>query len=101
MGRTDRDARRHQTAAGPGGMAAVAADVESVRDFSRLDGIAVTVAGHAGSGDDVFVGALGQHRIDEHGLGLGAVKGFADQGVTGKERNGVFRRNFHVIRADL
>ena len=78
MAGTDGDARGHEAAARLSIPRLVAADIEMASDFFCFDGVAVAVAGHAGSGDDVFIGTLLQDGVDEHGLGIGIVEGFAN-----------------------
>ena len=75
---TDGDARGHEAAARLRVPRLVAADIEMARDFFGFNGVAVAVAGHTGSGDDVFIGTLFQDGVDEHGLGIGVVEGFAN-----------------------
>ena len=78
MAGADGDSWGHEAAARLGVPRLVAADVEMTGDFFCFDGVAVAVAGHAGSGDDVFIGTLFQDGVDEHGLGIGIVEGFTD-----------------------
>lgn len=101
MAGTDGDARGHEAAAGLRIPRLVAADIEMARDFFCFDGVAVAVAGHAGSGDDVFIGTLFQDGVDEHGLGIGIVEGFANDLVVFQDSRYVVFRKADEVRADV
>ena len=81
MGCTDGDAGRHEATAGPGIAGLVATDIKVAGNFFRLYIIAVSIACHSRCRNDVFVRALFQYGVDQHGLGIRIVKGFADDPV--------------------
>lgn len=101
MAGTDGDSWGHEAAARLRVSRLVAADIEMASDFFCFDGVAVAVAGHAGSGDDVFIGTLFQDGVDEHGLGIGVVEGFADDLVVFQDSRYVVFRKADKVRADV
>lgn len=101
MAGTDGDSWGHEAAARLRVPRLVAADIEMASDFFCFDGVAVAVAGHAGSGDDVFIGTLFQDGVDEHGLGIGVVEGFADDLVVFQDSRYVVFRKADKVRADV
>ena len=101
MAGTDGDSWGHEAAARLRVSRLVAADIEMARDFFCFDGVAVAVAGHAGSGDDVFIGTLFQDGVDEHGLGIGVVEGFANDLVVFQDSRYVVFRKADKVRADV
>ncbi len=101
MAGADGDSWGHEAAAGLCVPRLVAADIEMARDFFCFDGVAVAVAGHAGSGDDVFIGTLLQDGMDEHGLGIGIVEGFTDDLVVFQDSRYVVFRKADEVRADV
>ena len=97
----DGDSWGHEAAARLGVPRLVAADIEMASDFFCFDGVAVAVAGHAGSGDDVFIGTLFQDGVDKHGLGIGVVEGFANDLVVFQDSRYVVFRKAYEVRADI
>ena len=101
MAGTDGDSWGHEAAARLRVPRLVAADIEMASDFFCFDGVAVAVAGHAGSGDDVFIGTLFQDGVDEHRLGIGVVEGFANDLVVFQDSRYVVFRKADKVRADV
>lgn len=101
MAGADGDSGGHEAAAGFGVPCLVAADVEVAGDFFCFDGVAVAVAGHTRGGDDVFIGTLFQDGVDEHGLGIGIVEGFADDLVIFQDGRHVVFGEADEVRADV
>ena len=101
MAGADGDSGGHEAAAGFGVPCLVAADVEVASDFFCFDGVAVAVAGHTRGGDDVFIGTLFQDGVDEHGLGIGIVEGFADDLVIFQDGRHVVFGEADEVRADV
>ena len=101
MAGADGDSGGHEAAAGFGVPCLVAADVEVAGDFFCFNGVTVAVAGHTRGGDDVFIGTLFQDGVDEHGLGVGIVEGFADDLVVFQDGRHVVFGEADEVRADV
>lgn len=56
---------------------------------------------YPGGGDDVFIGTLFQDGVDEHGLGIGIVEGFADDLVVFQDGRHVVFGEADEVRADV
>lgn len=101
VGCTNGDTGSHEAPAGTGIPGLVATDIEVTGDFFRLYIIAVSISSHPRCRNDVFVRALFQYGVDQHGFGVGIVKGFADDPVVSKKLRNVFFVETDAVRPDI